>query len=318
VVPIRNEDVADGLERIGDLLEVQGANIHRVRAYRSAAATIRSCDRPLDEIAEYEGLGGLMQLPGIGQSIASLINELFHTGRIALLDRLEGQVSPEDLFMTVPGIGDGLAKRIHRDLDIETLEELEVAANDGRLEKVSRIGPRRIRGIRDSLSGILGRSSRRHARWRRWVESSDTTPPGKASVPARSAPSVGQILTIDAEYRRRAATDELHRIAPRRFNPEGRSWLPIMHRELGGWSFTSLFSNTARAHDLGMTQDWVVIYFERDGEEDQVTVVTERSGDLNGRRVVRGRETECARLYASRESTPSRATLNAHNFDLGR
>ena len=80
----------------------------------------------------------------------------------------------------------------------------------------------------------------------------------------------------------------------------------MLHEDRGGWSFTALFSNTARAHDLGMTRDWVVIYFERDGEEDQCTVVTERSGDLTGRRVVRGRETECARLYASREKEPLR------------
>ena len=44
-------------------------------------------------------------------------------------------------------------------------------------------------------------------------------------------------------------------IAPRRFNPEGNSWLPIMHTEMQGWRFTALYSNTARAHDLGKTGD---------------------------------------------------------------
>ena len=58
-----------------------------------------------------------------------------------------------------------------------------------------------------------------------------------------------------------------------------------------------MYSNTARAHELGKTDDWVVIYYEQDGEEDQCTVVTETRGPLAGRRVVRGREQECREYY---------------------
>ncbi len=65
-----------------------------------------------------------------------------------------------------------------------------------------------------------------------------------------------------------------------------------------GWNFTAVYSNSFRAHQLGKTRNWVVIYFERDGEENQCTVVTEHSGQLAGRRVVRGREAECASHYA--------------------
>jgi hypothetical protein len=73
----------------------------------------------------------------------------------------------------------------------------------------------------------------------------------------------------------------------------------VLHAERDGWSFTALFSNTARAHELGKTQDWVVIFYSRDGDEGQCTVVTESRGPLAGRRVVRGRETECRAHYAS-------------------
>ena len=66
-----------------------------------------------------------------------------------------------------------------------------------------------------------------------------------------------------------------------------------------------MFSNSARAHQQGKTLDWVVIVFERDGQEEQCTVVTEYGGELAGRRVIRGRETECAehcrRQQAQRE-----------------
>ena len=71
----------------------------------------------------------------------------------------------------------------------------------------------------------------------------------------------------------------------------------MLHSERGGRSFHVLFSNTERAHRLGRTGDWVVLYWERDGDEDQCTVVTEWQGPLRGRRVVRGREDECTRYY---------------------
>jgi putative hydrolase len=89
-------------------------------------------------------------------------------------------------------------------------------------------------------------------------------------------------------------------IAPRRFNPSNEAWLPILHTERDGWHFTALFSNTGRAHDLGRTRDWVVIYFYNDQhEEGQHTVVTETRGSLIGMRVVRGREAECRKFHAS-------------------
>lgn len=290
-----DEEIADVLERVADLLEAQGGNPYRLRAYRNAARTVRESPRPLAQIDAEEGRPGLEALPGIGKSIASLVHEFLHSGRVALLDRLEGQVSPEDLFTTVPGIGEELARRIHAELDIETLEELEVAAHDGRLERVAGFGSRRTRGVRDALASILSRSARRRSRQWRWHEvgRSGAPDPG-AGQPER--PSVQALLAVDDEYRRRAAAGELRSITPRRFNPEQRAWLPILHTEREGWSFTALYSNTARAHELGKTRDWVVIYWERDGEEDQCTVVTEPRGPRAGQRVVRGREAEFSRL----------------------
>jgi len=301
-VRLRNDGIADALDRIADLLEVQHADRHRVRAYRTAARNVRASDEPLDRILLEAGREGLLRLPGVVKRIAALIDEFLHTGRMAMLERLEGQVSPEDLFTTVPGVGEELAHRIHETLDIETLEELEVAAHDGRLEGVRGLGPRRARGIRDSLAGILGRSSRRHARQRRWVESDVRRVPVEArseSADPGVRPDIGTLLAVDHEYRAKTQAGSLHTITPRRFNPEKKSWLPVLHSERDDCSFTALFSNTARAHEVDATLDWVVIYYERDGEEDQCTVVTERNGPLTGRRVVRGRESECARHYAA-------------------
>lgn len=293
-----NAEIADPLERIALLLEEQDADRYRVRAYRRAADIIRRHPESVARIANEEGIEGLVRLSGIGRSIGAAIRELVATGRIALLERLEGQVSPEDLFCTVSGIGEDLAHGIHQKLGIESLEELELAAHDGRLDTVPGFGPRRVAGVRDALAGILSRSSRRRARQRRWDEHHQRST-------AHERPTVSQLLDADAEYKQRAAAGELRLIAPRRFNPDREAWLPVLHTRRDGWEMNVMYSNTARAHELGRTNDWVVIYFEKDGEEDQCTVVTETRGPLAGRRVVRGREGECRAYYRDESGTES-------------
>jgi hypothetical protein len=72
-----------------------------------------------------------------------------------------------------------------------------------------------------------------------------------------------------------------------------------MHTRREGWSFTILFSNTKRAHELGKTDDWIVIYYERGGVERQSTVMTPGSGTLKGKRVVRGRKDESREYYSA-------------------
>ncbi|MDI7276967.1 MAG: DNA-binding protein, partial [Anaerolineae bacterium] len=111
-------------------------------------------------------------------------------------------------------------------------------------------------------------------------------------------PPVSELLSVDEEYRARAAAGELYKIAPKRFNPSGEAWLPVLHTRRDGRRYTALFSNTRLAHDLGKTGDWVVLYYSKPGEEEgQATVVTETQGDLAGLRVIRGREEETRRFY---------------------
>jgi hypothetical protein len=102
---------------------------------------------------------------------------------------------------------------------------------------------------------------------------------------------------VDDEYRMKAEAGRLPVITPRRFNPQGAAWLPVLHTERGPRSFHAFFSNTPLAHRLGRTRDWVVIYHDNDGHQGQATVVTERRGDLAGLRVVRGREDACRLHY---------------------
>jgi putative hydrolase len=110
-------------------------------------------------------------------------------------------------------------------------------------------------------------------------------------------PPVAELLAVDGEYRRKAKAAKLPQIAPRKLNPRHAAWLPILHTDRDGRKYTVLFSNTERAHRMGRTHDWVVLYYDEDGHERQCTVVTEFRPPLAGRRVVRGRERECAEYY---------------------
>lgn len=271
-----NGRIASRLDEVAALLEEQGANPFRVGAYRKAADTIRQLGWPVSELLKTEGVEGLDRLPGIGPRLSRAIETLVSTGRLPMLDRLRGEADPTRLLASVPGIGPALADRLHHDLHIATLEDLEAAASDGRLENLAGLGPKRLAGIRDSLASRLGRV--------------------RAPAPGRAdgVPSVVELLDVDREYRDASDSGKLPRIAPRRFNPAGEAWLPILHTRRGPRHYTALFSNTARAHELGRTHDWVVLYCDGARGERQWTVVTETKGALCGRRVVRGRENECA------------------------
>lgn len=281
--PLSNRAVADLLDEIAELLEAQQANVFRVRAYRNAAQTLRELTRPIHELLAAEGLPELTRLPGIGKSLARSIEQLIHTGRLSLLEQLRGEGSPERIFATVPGIGREMAARIHEVIGIETLAELETTAYDGRLTLVPGMGRKRLRAVRESLAG----------RFRRRLP----VPASTIQRPPAEQPPLAELLEVDEEYRRKADLDRLPRIAPRRFNPTGAAWLPILHTQRGDRHYTALYSNTARAHELGTIRDWVVIHRDDHDGDGQWTVITARFGNLKGRRIVRGREIECEAFY---------------------
>ena len=199
-----NQDIATRLREAADLLEQQAANPFRVRAYRRAAETVATLDERLSSIMDSGGLDALIALPNVGRGIATAIAEMLATGRWAQLERMRGSLDPVQRLQAVPGIGPVLAEQIHDELHVDTLEGLELAAHDGRLEALKGIGPRRAAMIRASLEKMLGR-----VRSREYEEMAD-------------GPSVPVLLDVDREYRDKAAAGTLPMIAPRRTSSSRR------------------------------------------------------------------------------------------------
>jgi DNA polymerase (family 10) len=278
-----NATIARKLNDYATFLEGEDSNLYRVRAYRRAAATVLEQERSLAEVVNEKGRAGLEELPGIGPSLAYTIEGLIRTGEFRTLRPDAGHVDPERLLTSLPGIGPQLARRLHDQLGITTLEEVERAAHDGRLSQVG-VGPKRLRGLIDALAGRLQRS--------------------RLPEPIQGEPSVAALLAIDDAYRRQSDGDLLPRLTPRRFNPQHEPWLPLFIADRDGWRFRALFSNTALAHRLDKTLDWVVIAFHDGFHSGQRTVVTETRGDLRGWRVVRGRERECRQYYQEHAPAP--------------
>ena len=196
-----NAQCADRLREAADLLEAQRANPFRVAAYRKAAATVLDLPEDVAAIAARDGLPGLEALPSIGRGIAAALLEMTRTGRWIQLERLRGNADPVQLLTAVPGLGHRLAERIHEELHVDTLEALELAAHDGRLESVPGVGPRRAAAIRASLQAMLSRSRPRLA---------------MRSAGAAHEPDVATLLAVDREYRHDADAGHLPTIAPRR------------------------------------------------------------------------------------------------------
>lgn len=269
--PAINLLVAGQLRCYADLLKQQGEGGFRARAFQRAADVVSMLDRPVDQILSKDGREGLLALPAVGTGIAGAIAEMVTTGRWSQMDRLRGELAPEVLFRSIPGIGAKLAVRLATEGQIENLEELEHAVHFGKLD-VRGFGPRRKRMIAAGIAERLGR-------------------PIFVRQVNGARPPVSMLLQVDRMYRERASAGQLRKIAPKRFNPTGEGWLPILHARHGDWHFTALFSNSQLAHQLNKTAEWVVIHYHKDGQPDgRCTVVTVSRGPRAGERVVRGRE----------------------------
>ncbi len=287
-----NNEVAQNLREIATLLEAQHANYFRCQAYLNAAITIENLPEDLRGLFEAKGLKGLIHLPTIGEGIAHLVSEYITTGRMSQLDNLQGSFDSIALLQVIPTVGRGLAQRIHDKLHIDSFASLENALHSGQLKQIEGLGNKRLQAIEDWLSIYFTERNKK------------LTTNASALNDKNSKPNVELLLKLDNDYRDKANLGKLPLIAPKRFNPDNKAWLPIWHTKKAHWHFTVIYSNTERAHKLDRIYNWVVIFFyDNHHKEGQYTVVTETRGNMNNLRVVRGREDECRTYYDSLKQT---------------
>jgi DNA polymerase (family X) len=145
-----NADVAERIELLADLLELDGADAFRLSAYRRAAARIRESAAPVARLALE---GKATQMPGIGATIEAKIVELVQTGDLQALAKLRDKL-PAGLVdvMHVPGLGPKTARRLWQELGVASVDELRAAAEQQRLRELSGLGPKTEERVLEALT----------------------------------------------------------------------------------------------------------------------------------------------------------------------
>lgn len=155
---MKNRQVAEIFDVMADLLDIQGANYHRVMAYRRAAENIAALGRPLEEVWHS---GELESIPGIGATLAAKIDELMRTGELEAYEELKAQVPAGVVEMLrIPGIGPKSASKFWRELGIESIEALGRAAEAGRLRELHGFGTKTEQNILDGIESLEHRTGR--------------------------------------------------------------------------------------------------------------------------------------------------------------
>lgn len=160
--PVKNRDVARLFTRYATLLEIEGANPFRIRAYRNAARIIEELPRNVgDMIREGEDLS---RLSGIGKDLAAKIGEIVETRHLAKLDEAQKRTPGELVDLTaLPGLGARRVRVLHDRLRINTLRDLERAARDGKIRRIAGFGPRTEERILAAIRQRLG--AERRIKW---------------------------------------------------------------------------------------------------------------------------------------------------------
>lgn len=158
-MPVQNAEIADIFAEIADLLDIQGENQFRVRAYRTAARTLSELPQNLSDMVEQDE--DLSQLHGIGKDLAGKIRTIVQTGSLPQLEDLRAKHGDElSTMMHVAGLGPKRVKQIHERLEVNTLSELKDAAEQERIRDLPGMGEKTEKSIIEGLARIAGTSDR--------------------------------------------------------------------------------------------------------------------------------------------------------------
>ncbi|MGZ4257908.1 MAG: DNA polymerase/3'-5' exonuclease PolX [Gaiellaceae bacterium] len=150
----RNADVAEQLELLADLLEIEGEAAFRVLAYRRAAQRVRDTGGPVAQLALD---GKAKELPGIGATIQDKIVQIVNTGEIEALAKRRKTIPPEVVdFLRIPGLGPKTVRKIWQELGVTTLAELKAAAREQRLRTLPGLGAK----VEENVLKSVGRKKK--------------------------------------------------------------------------------------------------------------------------------------------------------------
>jgi DNA polymerase (family 10) len=154
---LSNAAIADALEELGDLYELDGAIVHRVLAYRTAAKSVREASVSVAGLAR---AGRASELPGIGATLQEKILALAETGTIPAAERLRAQFPPGLVAVTrLPGLGAKRARLLHSELGVDSLQALREAALAQRIRTVRGLGPKLEERVLQALEQGAGERS---------------------------------------------------------------------------------------------------------------------------------------------------------------
>ena len=137
---LENQQIARLFSEIADMLAIQGELPRRINAYRRAAESISTLSRSAADVSRE---GTLTDIPGIGKVLAAKIEEYLTTGTLEFYERIKGEVPPGVVDMLrIPDVGPKTASRVWKELGVTTIDELEAAAREGRVQQLSRMGAR--------------------------------------------------------------------------------------------------------------------------------------------------------------------------------
>lgn len=194
---MENVEIAEKLRQVADLLEIEGENPFKVRAYRNAARTVEGLAEPVAEMVRRGE--DLEELPAIGKDMAGYITELVETGRLRRLERLEKRATPGAAeLIRLEGVGPSKALRLAEELGVRSIDDLERAIDRGEVEQLAGFGRRSAEKLRQAI-----RDYRKHRRRFKLSDADQLVRPLLEHM--RAAPGVREI-EVAGSYRRRVET----------------------------------------------------------------------------------------------------------------
>ena len=148
---MKNREIARIFDNIADILEIKEGNPFKIRAYRKAALNLQGLSQNIEELSHPE----ILEIPGVGEDLASKIEEYLETGAIASYEELKGEI-PAGVFalLAVPGLGPKTAKTIYDQTGVTSLEELERAAAEHRLAGIRGIQQKTEENILKGIAAV--------------------------------------------------------------------------------------------------------------------------------------------------------------------